>query len=94
MGAILTYPDPLPAQPKFPLGEMRCFPNIGQEPDCDHLIPIPGTRRAENLRDWVQAPDITLTPEDQAEIDRLLPPGFGAGDRYGDHQLLAIERYC
>jgi aryl-alcohol dehydrogenase-like predicted oxidoreductase len=60
----------------------------------DHLIPIPGTRRAENLRDWVQAPDINLTPEDHAEIDRLLPPGFAAGDRYGDHQLLAVERYC
>ena len=60
----------------------------------DHLIPIPGTRKAENLMQWVQATDIILKPEDHTEIDRLLPPGFAAGDRYGDHQLLAIERYC
>jgi aryl-alcohol dehydrogenase-like predicted oxidoreductase len=60
----------------------------------DHLIPIPGTRSAHNLRDFATAADITLTPEDLAEIDRILPPGFTAGDRYGDHQTLAIERYC
>lgn len=60
----------------------------------DHLIPIPGTRKAENLAQWLPATDINLTAEDQAEIDRILPPGFAAGDRYGDHQLLAIERYC
>ncbi|OYU39607.1 MAG: aldo/keto reductase [Pseudorhodobacter sp. PARRP1] len=60
----------------------------------DHLIPIPGTRKAAHLAEWAQATEITLTPEDHAEIDRILPPGFAAGDRYGDHQLLAIERYC
>ena len=59
-----------------------------------HLIPIPGTRKAANLRQWAQAATITFTPEDLAEIDRLLPPGWASGDRYGDHQLLAIERYC
>lgn len=60
----------------------------------DHLIPIPGTRKAENLANWTQATEIALSPEDHAEIDRILPPGFAAGDRYGDHQLLAVERYC
>lgn len=60
----------------------------------DHLIPIPGTRHAAHLRQWAQATEIRLTPEDLAEIDRLLPPGWAWGDRYGDHQLLAIERYC
>lgn len=60
----------------------------------DHLIPIPGTRKAQNLRQWAQAPEIAFTPDDLAEIDRILPPGFAAGDRYGDTQLLAIERYC
>ena len=60
----------------------------------DHLIPIPGTRHAANLRQWAQATDIRFTPDDLAEIDLLLPPGWAEGDRYGDHQLLAIERYC
>ncbi len=60
----------------------------------DHLIPIPGTRTAAHARQCADAAKITLTPEDQAEIDRILPAGFAAGDRYADHQLLAIERYC
>ena len=60
----------------------------------DHLIPSPGTRTAENLGHWSRATEISLTPEDHAEMDRILPPGFAAGDRYGDHQLLAVERYC
>ncbi len=60
----------------------------------DHLIPIPGTRHAAHLRQWAQATTIRFTPEDHAEIDRLLPPGWAEGDRYVDHQLLAIERYC
>lgn len=60
----------------------------------DHLIPIPGTRHAAHLRDWLQAPAIRFTPEDRAAIDRLLPVGWAEGDRYGDHQLQAIERYC
>ncbi len=59
-----------------------------------HLIPIPGTRSARHLRQWALAPEIALTADDLAEIDRLLPAGFAEGDRYGDGQLLAIERYC
>lgn len=60
----------------------------------DHLIPIPGTRSATHLRQIAQGAALTLTAEDLAEIDRILPPGFASGDRYGDHQLQAIERYC
>jgi len=60
----------------------------------DHVIPIPGTRHARHLQQWVAAADIRFSAEDRAEIDRLLPPGWAWGDRYGDHQLLAIERYC
>ncbi|MEO8241719.1 MAG: aldo/keto reductase [bacterium] len=60
----------------------------------DHLIPIPGTRTAAHICQCAAASTITLTPEDLAEIDRILPAGFAAGDRYADQNLLAIERYC
>lgn len=60
----------------------------------DHLIPIPGTRSAAHLKSFAAAATIRFTAEDWAEIDRLLPPGFAEGDRYGDQQLLAVERYC
>ena len=59
-----------------------------------HLIPIPGTRFAKNLRQWSQAARINLTAQDLAEIETILPAGFAQGDRYGEDQLLAIERYC
>lgn len=59
-----------------------------------HLIPIPGTRSAADLGQFAQGADITLSPADLAESDRILPAGFAAGDRYRDHQLMAIERYC
>jgi len=58
----------------------------------DHVIPIPGTRAAARLRQWLPMP--ALTPDDMAAIAQILPAGFAAGDRYGDHQLQGIERYC
>jgi len=58
----------------------------------EHLIPIPGTRKAANLREWLQ--DIPLTAQDMAEIANILPVGWASGDRYGDGNLLAVERYC
>lgn len=60
----------------------------------EHLFPIPGTRTAAHLAQWRGAEAIRLTKADRAEIDRLLPPGFAHGDRYGDSQTMAIERYC
>ncbi len=59
-----------------------------------HLIPLPGTREVAKLRQWPAACDIRLTDEDRAEIDRILPVGWAAGDRYPDAQYLAVERYC
>ncbi|MFV0490404.1 MAG: aldo/keto reductase [Pseudorhodobacter sp.] len=58
----------------------------------EHVIPIPGTRRAERLREWLPMPE--LSSEDRETINGLLPVGFAAGDRYGDHQIKAVERYC
>jgi len=58
-----------------------------------HVIPIPGTRSAGHLADWIGAPDITLTDADRAEIDRLLPIGWAWGDRYDEAQTALAERY-
>ncbi|PZQ96750.1 MAG: aldo/keto reductase [Cereibacter sphaeroides] len=60
----------------------------------DHLIPIPGTRTAENLGAWVGASEIRFTDADRAEIARLLPVGFAHGDRYNLDQAITVERYC
>jgi aryl-alcohol dehydrogenase-like predicted oxidoreductase len=60
----------------------------------DHRIPIPATRTAAQLQDWLGAAEITLTDDDRAEIARLLPVGFAHGDRYSDAQMLGVERFC
>jgi aryl-alcohol dehydrogenase-like predicted oxidoreductase len=58
-----------------------------------HIIPIPGTRSADHLQAWLAAPEIDLTDEDRAEIDRILPVGWAWGDRYDDAQAATVERY-
>lgn len=60
----------------------------------DHVIPIPGTRTAQHLSEWLGAAAIDMTPARLAEIAQILPPGFAHGDRYADSQMLAVERYC
>lgn len=64
---------------------------LDQSPD---MIPIPGTRTAAHLNEWLGAVDIQMSDADRAEIARLLPPGFAHGDRYGDAQMAGVERYC
>jgi aryl-alcohol dehydrogenase-like predicted oxidoreductase len=57
-------------------------------------IPIPATRTAEHLAEWLPATTLALSDDDRAEIDRILPPGWAHGDRYWDSQALNVERYC
>ena len=60
----------------------------------EHIIPIPGTRYAKNVRENAAAADIVLSEEDLAELERLLPAGFAHGDRYSVAQYVGPERYC
>ncbi|MDG4649881.1 aldo/keto reductase [Roseibacterium sp. SDUM158017] len=59
----------------------------------DHVLPIPGTRSADHLRDLAQAPEIALSPQDIAEIETILPIGFAHGSRYSDAQWIGVEQY-
>lgn len=59
----------------------------------DTLVPIPATRYAKHLNEWIQAIDITFSDTQRAEIDRLLPVGFAYGDRYNDAQWNGPEKY-
>ena len=46
------------------------------------IFPIPGTKRRRYLEDNIGALEVRLTPEDVAQIDRILPPGRAVGTRY------------
>ena len=48
----------------------------------DDIISIPGTKKRKYLEENLAALDVTLTAEDLARIDRDLPPGSAAGERY------------
>lgn len=60
----------------------------------DHIVPIPGTRYAKNVRENAGAAEISLSREEIAELERLLPAGFAHGDRYSVAQYVGPERYC
>lgn len=48
----------------------------------DDIVPIPGTKRRRYLEENVGSLDVTLTGDDLARIDRIIPPGAAAGTRY------------
>jgi len=56
------------------------------------VVPIPGTKRRTYLEENVGALAVTLTPEDLAAIDGVLPPGAAAGLRYPEAMLRAVAR--
>lgn len=58
------------------------------------VIPIPGTRTKEHLQDWLSAATLTLTSDDLAQIDKIMPVGWAHGPRYGDTQIVGVERFC
>lgn len=59
-----------------------------------HVIPIPGTRSVEHLRECMSGADLKLTDADLARIEAVLPVGWAHGDRYSAEQWKGPERYC
>jgi aryl-alcohol dehydrogenase-like predicted oxidoreductase len=58
----------------------------------DDIVPIPGTKRRTFLEQNVGAMDIVLTAADFERIDRVLPCGVAAGDRYAAKSMQAVNR--
>ena len=50
----------------------------------DHLIPIPGSRTADHIRDWADAVAQSTNAELLAGAEDVLPMGWPSGDRYND----------
>jgi len=60
----------------------------------DHVIPIPGTRNVQHLKELARGAEITLSATDLAAIEQVLPVGWAHGDRYNDDQWIGPDRYC
>jgi len=59
-----------------------------------HIIPIPGTRSVAHFREHCAGARLSLSPEEMARIESVLPVGWAFGDRYSDDQWVGPERYC
>ena len=60
----------------------------------EHIIAIPGTRSVAHFAELVEGWHLTLSSEQLAQIETLLPIGWAHGDRYSDGQWIGPERYC
>ncbi|MDG4829817.1 aldo/keto reductase [Solwaraspora sp. WMMD1047] len=48
----------------------------------DEIVPLVGARTRERLAEALPALELTLTPDDLAEIEKAVPAGAARGDRY------------
>lgn len=60
----------------------------------DHILPIPGTRNLDHLREAIRGTQISLSADNLARIEAVLPVGWAHGDRYDAVQWVGPERYC
>ena len=58
-----------------------------------HVVAIPGTRTRSISRNAPQPPIFVLDAARLAELERVLPVGFAAGERYSDQQWVGIQKY-
>ena len=57
----------------------------------EDVVPIPGTKRLEYLEENLGALDVTMTPDDLARLDDVMPPGAAKGSRYPEAQMKAVH---
>ena len=57
----------------------------------DDIVPIPGVKRLETMRDSVKAPEVALTADDLATIDAAAPNGKTAGPRYAAAGMARVK---
>jgi len=57
----------------------------------DDIVPIPGTKRRETMRDSMAATEITLSAQDLSDLDTVAPRGRTAGPRYGEAGMRLVR---
>ncbi len=55
------------------------------------IIPLIGARRRDRLAEALGALEVKLTPEDLAAIERAVPRGAAAGERYAPAQMASLD---
>jgi aryl-alcohol dehydrogenase-like predicted oxidoreductase len=57
----------------------------------DHVVPLVGARTRERLSESLGALELELAEDDLAAIERAVPPGAAAGERYDAGQLAILD---
>jgi aryl-alcohol dehydrogenase-like predicted oxidoreductase len=57
----------------------------------EDIVPIPGVKRSETMRDSAGAPDVELSADDLAAIEAAAPGGHAAGLRYSQAALARVN---
>lgn len=57
----------------------------------EDIVPIPGVKRSETMRDSAGAPDVALGAADLAELDACAPAGATAGPRYSAAGMARVK---
>ncbi|POX36773.1 aldo/keto reductase [Streptomyces sp. Ru73] len=57
----------------------------------EDIVPLVGARTRERLSEALGALDVTLDDGDLAAIERAVPPGAAAGDRYPANQMAHLD---
>jgi aryl-alcohol dehydrogenase-like predicted oxidoreductase len=55
------------------------------------IVPLVGARRRDRLAEALEALELELTADDLAAIERAVPPGAAAGDRYHAPQMATLD---
>jgi aryl-alcohol dehydrogenase-like predicted oxidoreductase len=55
------------------------------------IVPLVGARRRQQLAEALETLAISFSPDEIAAIERAVPPGAVAGDRYGAEQMAALD---
>ncbi len=57
----------------------------------EDIVPVVGARRRDRLEEALSALDVELTADDLAAIERAVPAGRAAGDRYAPAQMAHLD---
>ena len=81
--------EALAAKKGFPSSQIALAWVLAQGSD---VVPIPGTKRRQYLRENIGALDIALTPGEIDELSAAFPKGAASGERYAAAQMQRVGR--
>jgi aryl-alcohol dehydrogenase-like predicted oxidoreductase len=58
----------------------------------EDIIPIPGSKSRRHLEENIGALEVQLSGDDISRLDRSMPPGAAAGDRYPEEAMQHVNR--